>query len=523
MEDPQTYSLGLIKRDINIFMKASLILKKIFALSLLLPQFLFAQDAGVGQTADTVPTPKPATESEIIELLKAPLDLNACMRIALKKNILLGIAKQDLDAAAASLSGSYGTFMPVFSLSGIQVGSKETQFDSLTSSFNDFNNKEYTGSVTQKFITNGAFVATGTQTSEFNSPDEFGTPPTEKETFNYSVQFTQPLLKNGWFTMAKSPVTIAKYSYEIQQQILTASELATVFNLKSAFYEVILQREIIEANLAAISRDSALVQLSEAKFRASLATRRDVLSAEIQIADDQASLISSQAELQSALDRLKETMGIPIRFPIILVDVTLGYSNDPLEEEALINLALEKNPGIRGGEISVKRSTLEKRVAGNQRLPELDFYARYRHNNNKQIASFKRNEGNDTEFGLTLTYSFLEKETRAANQVAEIALSTQRANLANTRRQVILLVRDIARKTFANVQAIEVLKKNIDVANEKVRFANTMFNLGRASNLDITDAQQALLRSEIQYATKLVDYHLLIAELETIIGQQLIY
>jgi outer membrane protein TolC len=45
--------------------------------------------------------------------------------------------------------------------------------------------------------------------------------------------------------------------------------------------------------------------------------------------------------------------------------------------------------------------------------------------------------------------------------------------------------------------------------------------MGRASNLDITDAQEALLKAQQQRVSKLVDYHTELALLESLTGRPL--
>jgi len=59
----------------------------------------------------------------------------------------------------------------------------------------------------------------------------------------------------------------------------------------------------------------------------------------------------------------------------------------------------------------------------------------------------------------------------------------------------------------------------VSTAEEKVKFATTMFNLGRASNLDVTDAQKALLKAQTQYVENLVNYKIQLALLESLTGE----
>jgi outer membrane protein TolC len=462
-------------------------------------------------------------------MLAKPLNLEDCIAIALQRNIPLDLAKRDLDIARVISSRSYATFLPAFSLVGTQVTtnqnrpfdpSKLDEGDPLPITDFKFENQLLIASVSQKFITGANLTFSTDIRKDVDSPDYFGEAPTTTNNRRFSFDITQPLLRDGWFTVARSPMLLAKYILQSQEKALDAAELQTVLNVKQAFYTVLFQREILKANEAAIKRDSTLMSLSEAKYRASLATRRDVLSAEIQLAEDQASLIATQADYELALDRLKDAMGLPINALMRLAEIDLSYSTEPLNEEALIERAIENNPLISRSETNIKRLGLERKLAKNRLLPRLDLNVGYEDRFDKNTERVFEIGTKDLQVTLRLTYTFQEKERSisALAQQAEIALSQERMRLADSRRQIILDIRRIIRSIYSNVKAIEVLKKNIEAANEKVRFATTMFNMGRASNLDITDAQQVLLRTEILYLRKITDYHLLLAQLETLIG-----
>ncbi|MFQ5632029.1 MAG: TolC family protein, partial [bacterium] len=384
-----------------------------------------------------------------------------------------------------------------------------------------FDNKLLIASITQKFITGAKLTFSTDLRRDVDSPDFFGEPPTTTNNRIFSFEISQPLLRDGWFSMTKSPINLAKYTLQGREKNLDTIELQTIFNVKKVFFSVLLQREILKANEAAIKRDSTLMKLSVAKYKASLATRRDVLSAEIQLAEDQASLIATQADYEFALDQLKDAMGLPINAPMQIAEIDLSYSTGLLNEEELVERALENNPLISLSEYNIKRLNLERKIAKNKMLPRLDLKVGYDDKFDKNTERFAEINSKDFQVTLNLLYTFQERDNSvfARAQQADIALSQERTRLVDAKRQIFLDIRRIIRSIYANIKAIEVLKKNIEAANEKVRFATTMFNLGRASNLDITDAQQVLLRTEILYLRKITDYHLLLAQLETLIGE----
>lgn len=469
------------------------------------------------------------SEAEMRELLARPLTLEDCIGIAMQRNIQLEMARQDLDIAQLSASGSYAIFYPSISLMGRQLRRNQhrpvdpndiEEGDPPPVTDFQFDNKILIGSLTQQFITGGKLTFSTDLRRDIDSPDFFGAPPTTTNNRTFSFSFSQPLLRDGWFTMAKSPITLAKKMLRVKERLYDANKLQTIFDVKKSFYSVLLQREIVKANQAAIARDSSLIRLSQAKYQASMATRRDVLSAEIQLAEDQASLIAAQADYQSAMDKLKDAMGLPVDAPLQIVDVELNYSNKPFDENKLIERALAHNPQVAAVQANIERLRFEHKLARNKLLPRLDLNIGYEDNFDRNTARAAQITSKDFEVTLNLSYSFQERDLSlsASAQQKEIALNQERRNLEDAKRQVILSIRNIVRSIYTSAKALEVLKKNIDAANEKVRFATTMFNLGRASNLDITDAQQALLRAEILYIRNVTNYNILLAQLETLVG-----
>jgi outer membrane protein TolC len=466
---------------------------------------------------------KPFSEAEINAAVQKPLTLDECIRIALSKNIPLRIAQGDLAKAEATHAGNYSSYFPVFAIQGTQENTLEKRPLNPLSPTDptelNFNNRAIVATVQQTLPTGAVLDFSGDIRRDLNSPDKFGAAPTRTRNRIYSVQLRQPLLRNAWPSTARSALTTARYDRNMQENLLINTKLQTIYAVKSAFYEVLYQRELIRVNQAAIRRDSTLYDASESKVAAKLATRRDVLSAEIQLASDKASLIKSQSDYEFALDALKEVMGLPIEMPITVVGMELSYAPVSLDEERLFRQALENNPALHSAEAGIDRSRLQLKVAKNQLLPQFDLIAGY-------SGSFEKDTDQNINLRTTgfvtavsLSYPFLNRAAAASAENAQIALSQQQDNVLNLKRQLALSVRNIVRNTRSSIESINTLKRSIEASQQKVEFATAMFSLGRASNLDITDAQEALLKAQTQYVRELVDYHIQLALLESLTGQ----
>ncbi|MCG8605837.1 TolC family protein, partial [bacterium] len=293
------------------------------------------------------------------------------------------------------------------------------------------------------------------------------------------------------------------------------------FMAKEAFYNVLLQRELMKVNRAAIQRDSTLLMASNAKVVAELATRRDVLSAEIQLASDRVKLIKSQTDFENSLEALKEVLGLPIEMPVEIAQVELDFEPKPLDANRLTERAMLNSPSIQKQQLAIKSSRVQHTLAKNDRLPQLDLLASY--NGSFESDTDENVDLNSAgwEFSLSFSYPLFNREAASAAEIASIDISQQEENLNSLQRQLRIRIRSIVRTIYGLGEEIRTLERSIESAEQKVAFATIMFDLGRASNLDITDAQEALLNNQTEYLRNLVDYHTQLAFLESLIGEPL--
>ena len=468
---------------------------------------------------------QPLSEAEINATMQKPLRLNDCIQIALSKNFALRQAEHELDKAEAFEAGTYSKFFPTFSLQGVQEYTQEKRsIDPLNPVAQQklfFENQAVVAQVIQKLPT-GATVQLSTDLRrDLNSPDIFGAPPTRTRNRLYSISVTQPLLRDGWPAMTRNSINIAQNERQNRDRQLLNAKWETIFAVKRAYYAVALQRELIKVNQAAILRDSTLVEASVSMSTAKMATRRDVLSAEIRLADDRAALIRAQTDYQLALDLLKEVMGVSLTTPIDLSSPELRFAPVDLNEETLIETALQNNPLLHGTALAITVGKLQLREAKNTLLPQLDLIGSLSGRFDTNTDQNKDLENYGGQVMLSLNYALFSRDAAARAEQAQINVVQQEERLLEQQRQMSLNIRSIVRSVYSGREELSALQRSIVAAEQKVDFATTMFNLGRASNLDIIDAQESLLRTQNLYARKLVDYYTQLALLESITGQSI--
>ena len=446
----------------------------------------------------------------IDSLLEQSLNLNDCVAIALRNNIQLQIDRMEYNRVYQSKQGTRQSFFPDLSLNIERE--QTTQFDTLDVMSDKTTNEKIDISLTEKVPLGGSLVFTRQLTRTTNQTDRLEDNPTNL----WTITFTQPILKGFGFNIGYSDVKLADLDVKIEQYRLHDAILGTIFQVKEALFEVLRQKKLLVATEAAIERSLKLKDVSLAKVDAKIATRRDVLSAEIILQQDYGEKINAQREFDNALDVLKNVMGVDIQRDISLAIDTLSFIPVELKEEEWISIAMNNNTTIKLQEMILEKGKFQTKLARNNTLPDLSLEGVISRRSDDDI--FRETRQNDIVGRIKLSYPLPNFSNRAEHQRAKLAERQSERSLEDTRRNILLSVRASTRNLRNGEERLKILQKNISAAREKITFATTMFNLGRASNLDITDAQKDLLEAEVDYAQELSDYYVVQALLESLLG-----
>jgi outer membrane protein TolC len=469
--------------------------------------------------------------------------MDDCIGIALERNLELRNARTQVASSNAGISGAWGQYLPVLTVTADRTNLRQTgdlqliRLGPATITEQLLGTDEHlrggTASIKEQLPLGTTTDVSFTSAHDLLLPDSGDTPSSF-----WSAGFTQPLLRGGWWTVGTSKLRTARYDARITESGLQSVELRVVQDVKTAYYETIRQAKLVAVNQKGVGRDSMLVVQSQNKLNAGLATKRDLLSAEIVLAQDRGTLVDSQTAYEDALDNLAFVMGLHIgrRIEIAQKDVTLN----PVEpnESAWVTKALRDNPVVREARLAAERENLNMHVTGNQRLPQLDLdvhYNKFRDADFNELTKKINVErvliGKSTKLlnftgykgwtaAITLSYPLGNKALGSAHTRARLGYEVTRRNLDDAERQVTLSIRSAIRGLQNSREKIAIVDKNIEGARNKLEMATLNFALGRASNFDITEAQKDLLKGETDYVNAVVNYQVQLAKIESLVGGQ---
>ena len=468
----------------------------------------------------TAPAAAAPAGGDSVMVFTRPLTLDACIDLALRNNLRLKLARADLSRAHGSYVASLAKFTPVLSGSARQERSEDRVIAVDTTGV-----LPEVKTVSELHTVSGGISQQLPGGMQIDVVQELGPTdvlPNKTRNRQFQATVTQPLLRGAGLTASMADVRGSTYDERAREADLKDIERQTIFDVKLSYYNAVRDVELLRVNKATLAADSLLVQASNAMVEAKVASRRDVLSARIRLADDAATVVASERDVQATFDVLKDVMGIALESPLSIADTALDAHFPTLDEAKLVQKVIDSHPSMHSADLAVKRSRLDLTVAQNARLPQIDLRASYFNDYGEQIGGGDIARGTGWLASVNLAYPLFDRDAEGQTIARRAELSQAQDRLKLVERQLTLRVREIVRTVRTSAAEVESIQQTIDAADDKLQFATAMFNLGRASNLDITDARSDLVKARTQMVKKLVDYNAQLALLESLTGEPVV-
>jgi outer membrane protein TolC len=329
------------------------------------------------------------------------------------------------------------------------------------------------------------------------------------------LEFRQPLMRGGRIYVATREIQDAEFNLEVLETQLQAQILQVTAGATEAYYNTVLAERLIDVSEQALERNRRLVEASEALFQAGRGSRRDVVSAEIEVSDNEADLAVRRADLYRAQLVLRDILGLPISESVMPADLLVPFRPIEIRLHEWIERALENRPEIKQVLVRLEQSDLNVRVAENFVLPKLDAVGLFRRfdtsTSSRTTWGF---ESQDWAAGLEFELPLGNVAARQRLQVARIQHERIERELQSLRRLIELEVRAEEISLRENLEDLKAQTAKVEQARSKLEIARVRFERGLANNLDVTDSQEDLVDAESALLAAIVDYTNGLARLE---------
>ncbi|HEX6749122.1 MAG TPA: TolC family protein [Longimicrobium sp.] len=279
-----------------------------------------------------------------------------------------------------------------------------------------------------------------------------------------------------------------------QADVATAAETSGA-RAAQAFVTAERAAATITARREDVRLAGELVTLAQAQLDRGVATALDVTRARTQLAAAQGLLSVAENQFAQARVNLARAMGIDPRTPISLGEALgpqTAATSVPADEAAALQAALANRPELKSAQAQQRAAQLGSKAIRAERLPRLDLSADY------GLSGLNPHDAFPTyNIAVQVSAPLFDGFRREARQQQQaLAADEARVREADVREQVAAEVRSALLDVATGLDQQRIAAERLRLANEELSQAQERFANGLATNIEVINAQQNLVRAK---------------------------
>ncbi len=318
------------------------------------------------------------------------------------------------------------------------------------------------------------------------------------------------------FGKTKTNVDIAKTDYEASKFELESSINEVVYAVKIAYYNLLFAQKQIEVYRNTIEDFEFQLKVAKKYFEIGKKPQIDVTTAEYNLGNAKLNLVKAINTLEVARVSLANTMGLPAFANFELSDSlpTYEYNTDL---ETLLQDAFSIRPDLLRQEKAVEAAYLAIRSAKRNYTPDLMANGTY-----SRGKTDKTDESN-FQVGLDLTYSGLNlMQIKKEHDIAKKAYEKALVDYESAKHNVYLDVKQSYINLSNTKNTVKQAELNVAQAKEQNYHATGRYNAGYGDAMELKDAENTYLNSQLEYYQALLEYNTEAANIERLVGRPLV-
>lgn len=479
----------------------------------------------LGQQPSTTPLP--------IETGGPPLTLGECVRKALSQGFDLELQQHDLAIARENVPVAQSQFQPVFAADGARTADRTARDSDIIPGLRAQGFSSRIG-IDQRLRT-GTTLTLGSSLNRFSSNQPITSldgntltvlPNSLSYTSGLTLGVTQSLLK-GFGGVNSIPLRQAEIGVDIAEQTYENRALDVIQQTETAYYQLTGSRDQLSVLRTSQQLAERLLQEARARHTAGMATKLDLLEAQVGIANARLNVLQAENLVRSTEDQLHKLIG---RFEF---DAPLGPTvveetvPDTLPTvEASYAQALDHLPALRTARSTLDLTRLDLALAKDDLKPTVDLGITVgltgddRSSNNAWSNAFEP-ERSAWQAGLNVTYPLGRVGEKARFRQATRALSRDELAVRQLEQDTLAAVREAVRNVTTSRESIRIASLAANYALEQYEAERIRYQSGLSTGRRVLEAQKDLEAARVAEVQSRLDLHTSLSALYRVEGSSL--
>ncbi len=359
------------------------------------------------------------------------------------------------------------------------------------------------------------------QVITFETPFFSGTFPVGTDnTLSGTISVNQPIFKGAMFLAIKIAETFAEMSAQNKEQ----SKLELIMQVKQAYYTYLVSKEYVKLAELQLKRAEENFKNTESMFNAGLVSDYDFTKAKVQYKNAIPMKTDAMNQLKLAENNLNLLLGIDLDTPIEISE-TIEFKPVfiPEFDDGMKTLLL-RNKLLKQVELQSKMQDYNVSYEFSKHLPELSAFGNWTvqaQENDPRIFPDWRFY-NFVSVGLSLQIPIFHGfTTQSQVEQAEIDYKKSIEGLSKTKKSLQIQYENVVLQLKKTSEQIEAYRSAVEESERGYQIATKRFKAGLGTQIEVTSAMMEVLNSKVNYLRSLLDYNVLAAQLDMLLGKSL--
>jgi outer membrane protein TolC len=466
------------------------------------------------------------------------LTLEQCVAQALAKNFNVRISNYAADSAQAGVILAQSVYDPVLGVSWQRVVTKDADPLALQSinpltglvylapgvGLPYYNDQQTTISATENLITGGTVSADYILARDQDYPARLFLNPAY--TGDISINVSQPLLSGAGVDYSMALIKYAKLGSKIGGLNLKSSVLTMVFNVESAYFDVIFAQQQYDVSKDAVKLAQQLLDENTIKRQTGVLTDLDVVQAQAGVATAKNNLILALQAVGNTEDTLLQAMGeMQFRTQVGAIALTPSPDTD-VSFDRSYKLARDSGPTLAIVQATIDQYQLLALRAKRNVLPSLNVtggagYANEHTSYDSAISHVFSGPGYNWQAGINLSIPIGLRQAKAQYRQAVDNVHTGEAQYDQADQTLTVQLRAAVRSIEANRESVNSAQDTVRLSEKQYELQRARFDAGLATSYDVLLMQNQLESSRVALIQAQVNLRIAVADLRFLEGSSL--
>jgi outer membrane protein TolC len=287
-------------------------------------------------------------------------------------------------------------------------------------------------------------------------------------------------------------VKAAQYSNENMRELV-------VFVCSNLYLQVVAGKSRIEAARAQVNTAQVLYNLALDQKTAGVVPGIEVLRAQVELQAQQQRLIVVEDQFAKDKLALARTIGLPLGQEFSLTDGMPFAPITAISFDEALQRAYKERPDYRSAEAKVRSAEFDRKAAQAGRLPTIAFSADYGDIGQRPW----RSHGTFTIATNVRIPIFQGGSVRGRTLEADAALQQRKAELDDLQGRIYYDIQNAFLDLKAAADRVQVAQSALKLADEQVQQSQDRFRAGVSSNIEVVQAQEALVTASENWISSL--------------------